>query len=189
MHARKNEREAMKDAVEMAVLSSVQHPNIVSVYSCLTDMVDVTGGLLPARAGPVRAAARGLALPPSAWRKAPPAFLKPSSSPNGCPGTLVCAPAPTCTSPLSPPELDDDGASMSSVGSSICDSATNRMRFRRLTPDEDPDGVLPTCNILVMEVRTSRRGAGGRAGRGLQHLLSHQTPLLNSPPPTPPHGP
>ena len=34
----------MKDAVEMAVLSSVQHPNIVSVYSCLTDMVEIGGG-------------------------------------------------------------------------------------------------------------------------------------------------
>jgi hypothetical protein len=49
MHSRKNEREAMKDAVEMAVLSSVQHPNIVSVYSCLTDMVDVSGGRARAR--------------------------------------------------------------------------------------------------------------------------------------------
>ncbi|KAI8462306.1 MAG: hypothetical protein J3K34DRAFT_527838 [Monoraphidium minutum] len=38
--SRSSEHEAMRDAVEMAVLSSVQHPNIVSVYSCLTDMVE-----------------------------------------------------------------------------------------------------------------------------------------------------
>ena len=43
MPARASEREAMQDAVEMAVLSSVQHPNIVSVYSCLTDMVETPG--------------------------------------------------------------------------------------------------------------------------------------------------
>jgi serine/threonine protein kinase len=33
----------MKDAVEMAVLSSIQHPNIVQVFTCLTDCVDVGG--------------------------------------------------------------------------------------------------------------------------------------------------
>jgi hypothetical protein len=39
--------QAMKDAVEMAVLSSVTHPNIVSVYSCMTDMVEVEGAVAP----------------------------------------------------------------------------------------------------------------------------------------------
>lgn len=43
MPARNNEREAMQDAVEMAVLSTVQHPNVVSMYSCLTDMVEAAG--------------------------------------------------------------------------------------------------------------------------------------------------
>ena len=43
MPARSSEREAMQDAVEMAVLSSVQHPNIVTVYACLTDMVETAG--------------------------------------------------------------------------------------------------------------------------------------------------
>ena len=33
----------MKDAIEMAVLSMVHHPNIVALYSCLTDMVEVAG--------------------------------------------------------------------------------------------------------------------------------------------------
>ena len=42
-YSRSCEREAMKDAVEMAVLSSVQHPNIVSVYSCMTDMIETAG--------------------------------------------------------------------------------------------------------------------------------------------------
>jgi hypothetical protein len=33
----------MNDALEMAVLSSVTHPSIVQVFSCLTDMVEVEG--------------------------------------------------------------------------------------------------------------------------------------------------
>lgn len=41
MHTHNNEQEAVRHAFEMAVLSSVQHPNIVSAFSCLTDMVDV----------------------------------------------------------------------------------------------------------------------------------------------------
>jgi len=39
MNARNSNSEAVSDAMEMAVLSSVQHPNIVQVYCCLTDMV------------------------------------------------------------------------------------------------------------------------------------------------------
>jgi hypothetical protein len=39
----KDERGSMQDAVEMAVLSMVHHPNIVQLYSCLTDMVEVQG--------------------------------------------------------------------------------------------------------------------------------------------------
>jgi hypothetical protein len=31
----------MQHATEMAVMSSIQHPNVVAVYSCLTDMVEV----------------------------------------------------------------------------------------------------------------------------------------------------
>lgn len=42
MYLRSDDREAMRDAVEMAVLSSVQHPNIVQVYSCLTNMAEVS---------------------------------------------------------------------------------------------------------------------------------------------------
>ncbi|KAI8465288.1 MAG: kinase-like domain-containing protein [Monoraphidium minutum] len=41
MNARSSDGEAVSDAMEMAVLSSVQHPAIVQVYACLTDMVEV----------------------------------------------------------------------------------------------------------------------------------------------------
>jgi hypothetical protein len=57
MPARHSEQQAMQDAVEMAVLSSVQHPNIVTVYSCLTDMVETAG----ARGGPRRGCLRACA--------------------------------------------------------------------------------------------------------------------------------
>jgi hypothetical protein len=34
----------MKDALEMAVLTTVSHPNIIQVYNCFTDMVEDAGG-------------------------------------------------------------------------------------------------------------------------------------------------
>jgi hypothetical protein len=47
MNTRHSDSEAVSDAMEMAVLSSVQHPNIVQVYSCLTDMIEAPSGVLP----------------------------------------------------------------------------------------------------------------------------------------------
>jgi hypothetical protein len=44
MYARQHERHAMKDALEMAVLTTLSHPNIVQMYSCLTNMVEDAGG-------------------------------------------------------------------------------------------------------------------------------------------------
>lgn len=43
MYARQHERQAMKDALEMAVLTSVSHPNIIQVYNCFTNMVEDAG--------------------------------------------------------------------------------------------------------------------------------------------------
>ncbi|KAI8468866.1 MAG: hypothetical protein J3K34DRAFT_515013 [Monoraphidium minutum] len=57
MDAREHEGEALTNAMEMAVLSSVQHPNIVQLYSCLLGMVAANEGdhvstsLLPADPG------------------------------------------------------------------------------------------------------------------------------------------
>mmetsp|Transcript_11081 Transcript_11081/g.19260 ORF Transcript_11081/g.19260 Transcript_11081/m.19260 type:complete len:904 (+) Transcript_11081:107-2818(+) len=44
MYARQHERQAMKDALEMAVLTTVSHPNITQVYNCFTDMVEDASG-------------------------------------------------------------------------------------------------------------------------------------------------
>jgi hypothetical protein len=88
MPSRNSEREAMQDAVEMAVMSSVQHPNVVSVYSCLTDMV----------------------------------------------------------------EAEAEVNSSLSLNSSL-NSGPLRSRYRRMRPDEDPEGELATYNCVVMEVR------------------------------------
>lgn len=43
MYVMRHERQLMKSAMEMAVLTSVQHPNIVRVYACLTDLVEEAG--------------------------------------------------------------------------------------------------------------------------------------------------
>ncbi|KAI8462418.1 MAG: kinase-like domain-containing protein [Monoraphidium minutum] len=56
MNARESDSEAVSDAMEMAVLSTVNHPNIVQVYSCLTDMVEAPA--LGAFGGPDMAAPR-----------------------------------------------------------------------------------------------------------------------------------
>lgn len=41
-----HERQLMKSAMEMAVLTSIQHPNIVRVFACLTDLVEEAGRML-----------------------------------------------------------------------------------------------------------------------------------------------
>jgi hypothetical protein len=46
MNACNDDSEAVSDAMEMAVLSSVQHPHIVQLYSCLIQMVQTNGGAL-----------------------------------------------------------------------------------------------------------------------------------------------
>ena len=47
MYARQHERQAMKDALEMAVLTTLSHPHIVQMYSCLTNMVEDAGRSRP----------------------------------------------------------------------------------------------------------------------------------------------
>jgi hypothetical protein len=44
LNARSSDGEAMSDAMEMAVLSSITHPNVVQVFACLTDMVPTSSG-------------------------------------------------------------------------------------------------------------------------------------------------
>jgi hypothetical protein len=52
MYVSQHERQLLKSAMEMAVLTSIQHPNIVRVYACLTDLVEEAGeGMLWAGLG------------------------------------------------------------------------------------------------------------------------------------------
>lgn len=44
MYARQHERQIMKDALEMAVLTTISHPNIIQVYECFTDVVEDASG-------------------------------------------------------------------------------------------------------------------------------------------------
>lgn len=43
MYVPESLRRLMKCALEMATMATISHPNIVRVYSCLTDMVEETG--------------------------------------------------------------------------------------------------------------------------------------------------
>lgn len=43
MYVSQHERQLMKTAMEMAVLTSIQHPNMVRVYACLTDLLEEAG--------------------------------------------------------------------------------------------------------------------------------------------------
>lgn len=47
MYHRRTEQEALMDAIEMAVLSTVSHPHVVRAYACFTDMVEVTDAPQP----------------------------------------------------------------------------------------------------------------------------------------------
>jgi hypothetical protein len=65
MYARQHERQAMKDALEMAVLTTVSHPNIIQVYNCFTDMVeDASGTNQPMTEGRINVRFRRLQVSP-----------------------------------------------------------------------------------------------------------------------------
>jgi hypothetical protein len=141
MPARNSEHEALQVATEMAVLSTVHHPNIVSVYSCLTDMIEAPGAgarallaFASARAQrPARASALRL-LPRAPGPSGRASFL--------CPNPTKTKPPPP---PLSPraPEMDAG----KSIGATMLSEM--RTRYRRLRPNEDLDGDMPTYNIVV----------------------------------------
>jgi hypothetical protein len=64
LYPKTRQREAVKDAVEMAVLSHVRHPGVVSVYECFTELVEDCGGggaLVQALTGVDRGLPRGWA--------------------------------------------------------------------------------------------------------------------------------
>jgi hypothetical protein len=43
MYVQMHERQLMKNAMEMAVLTTIRHPNVVRVYAVYTDMVEEAG--------------------------------------------------------------------------------------------------------------------------------------------------
>jgi hypothetical protein len=46
MYVQMHERQLMKNAMEMAVLTTIRHPNVVRVYAVYTDMVEEAGEAL-----------------------------------------------------------------------------------------------------------------------------------------------
>jgi hypothetical protein len=43
MYVPQQQRTLVKNAMEIAVVLNMSHPNVVRVYSCLTDMVEESG--------------------------------------------------------------------------------------------------------------------------------------------------
>ena len=124
MNARHSDSEALGDAMEMAVLSSVQHPNIVSVYACLTDMVEVA--------------------PPAA------ASTPAGAGAGGSSGALMYLGGGSA----SPPPGAGLGAAAAVSPDGAPQSQPQRQQavmpaYRRMQPGED-DADAPAFNIIVM---------------------------------------
>jgi hypothetical protein len=171
MYQRSTEQEAMKDAVEMAVLSAVQHPNLVQVFACLTDMVEEPGAPPGARAwvcvcvrafvracvcvsACVRVRTRALVLVLAAWARGgwiSRAGELPTSDPTPHPHNPKAA--------KSYGDLLTAGRA-GGLGASAAKSAPlPRLRpsgFRRLEPYEDPEDT-ETCNIVILEASQGPR--------------------------------
>ena len=116
LHPRRRAREAMKDAVEMAVLSHVRHPGIVAVYETFADMVEDFGGA-------------SVAVPSSA------VGVPSTASSSGGSGSGVAAAAAPLGLPRYRPYSPDDAAAGAAACSVVvmeyCDLGTLRDAARR----------------------------------------------------------
>mgnify|MGYP001810809526 CR=1 FL=1 len=186
MNARTSNSEAVSDAMEMAVLSSVQHPNIVQVYACLTDMVAVEDReclvltrtvlacvhvcacfLLTACTTHMLGCPHTLHVAVSATDAAPASGG--NLLPNGCHSHLAwphSSPLPDrpVQRSFAPTPTDHDSMdSCPSLAASSVGHGSTRPRFRRLMPGELIEEFTPTYSIIVMEY-CDRWGENSRAG-------------------------
>jgi hypothetical protein len=158
------------------VLSMVQHPNIVQLYSYLTDMVEVAGeaGMDESlRAAPPLDRCGGRKRRPrrgEADGRARRRGGAPPASPYATPLTPRRRPLPQPPPPVQPMRAAPGPRYSLDSGSPCCTAGLSRVLYRRLLPGEgDQQGVEP-CNILVLEARRGRaqRAAlcGARAAGG-----------------------
>jgi hypothetical protein len=161
MNMRNSDSDAVSDAMEMAVLSSVQHPNIVQVYSCLTDMVEAPAGAPPPHVRCAASAhARSCTRMASCTSNACLCIIMMSVAAACCrlpivvPSTwclvelsppLLCPPS---SSPLAPAGVESSSQSFSSGASASAGLGQRGLQYRRMLPEDD-DG--PTYSIIVME--------------------------------------
>jgi hypothetical protein len=149
----------MKDAVEMAVLSSVTHPSIVQVFSCLTDMVEVEGARASRGQGGLVFFCSAQSLTTLSWASSLCSSSQQMSHCTRMCGTALAAlpdakpppqlPWPPCHHVCTAPDCAPSGSDCDGSMSSQCSTKT---RFRRAAPGEDL-GEASTCSLLVMEVR------------------------------------
>lgn len=161
MYTRATEQDAMKDAVEMAVLSAVAHPNIVQLYACLADMVEGTG--LPSErprggAGGEKATAAP-EQPPPRFPRVTFVWAATLSTNPATPRPLLPAPRPAGVTSCH----DLQRTRHASLDMSAPPTRPRPPRFRRLLPFEEPDGA-DTCNIIVMVRPPLPAGPGGLSG-------------------------
>jgi hypothetical protein len=139
----------MQHATEMAVMSSIQHPNIVTVYSCLTDMVEASGAGAPGIEGPGRGGP-GDSLPPALRPRSLGNRLAARAHINS--GPLLPRPAPRRPADGTPRPASASGP-LPGVLPRSCSGAAAPARYRRIRPDEDSTDGSGTFDIVVMEVR------------------------------------
>jgi len=175
MYARQHERQAMKDALEMAVLTTVSHPNIVQVYACLTDMVEDAAAAAPpaAAAAPMLApyaqqlggvgGGGGGGAGAGGGAGGQPYFAggHPGGGYLGADGAMVAygdaggGAGGRLDGPLEGGGGGGGAAAASAAAAAVAAAAAAaaegriNIRFRRLQPDEDRS--LATCNVVVME--------------------------------------
>lgn len=116
----------------------------MSVYSCLTDMVEICEGEFKSASSYLNTGLQQLVHILAAARFA--------CVQLGSMHRLHSQHTQTHT--ITPQTHTDEEGSYSSLTGSLCanGSSSSKMRYRRLAADEDPEGEGETCNILVMEV-------------------------------------
>ena len=160
-----SEQQAASHATEMAVVSSVCHPNVVQAYTCFTDQIDTAVRGASPGASSLRARSpwapmhrglhRGLHTSVQTGLHIDPHRLAHTLAASIQANPRVGAPCARLPSvpltPLSPAGTDETASSVMSISSTIA-PLTGR-RFRAPLPDEDLASAPGACNLLVMEVR------------------------------------
>jgi hypothetical protein len=176
MYVPQQQRKIMKNAMEMAVMESLRHPNVVRVYAVLTDMLELAG-----EAGrEVAEVDRSRLCPSHQVRPCAPGILQPwlclllclswclpvTWAPRGrdgaCPRescmVLLCLlrglPAGGLVPAAGPSPTEAAAAAAAAAAgplspTDIRTASPSLLKYRPVQPEDDENVI--TCNIVVME--------------------------------------